>query len=74
MGTKAKYAPCVALAGVLLGGCGLAETGAAAAAGGASAAEQAKQAKAMEDKVQRDIEAVQKTADEKLKAAEQTSE
>ena len=58
----------------LVSGCGLAETGAAAAAGGASAAEQAKQAKAIEDKVQRDIQAAQQAADEKLKAAEQATE
>jgi len=69
-----EYAACIAVAGVLLGGCGLAETGAAAAAGGASAAEQAKQAKAMEEDVQRDIEAAQKAADEKLKAAGQAAE
>jgi hypothetical protein len=65
----------LALAGcALLNGCGLAETGAAAAAGGVSAAEQAKQAKETEDKVRRDIEAAQQAADERLKAADQAAE
>ncbi|HTV51680.1 MAG TPA: hypothetical protein VME21_10840 [Steroidobacteraceae bacterium] len=39
-----------------LAGCGLAETGAAAAAGGASAVQQAQQAKATEDRVRRQVE------------------
>lgn len=68
---KILVAGCMA---AMLSGCGLAETGAAAAAGGASAAEQAKQAKETEDKVRRDIEAAQQAADEKLKAAEQAAE
>ena len=63
-----------AACGAMLAGCGLAETGAAAAAGGASAAEQAKQAKQIEEKVVSDIEAAQKAADERLKAAEQAAE
>src|SRR3954469_14378625 len=47
---------------LLLGGCGLAEGGAAAATEGASAAEQIKQGKEAEAKVQRQIEAAQQTA------------
>ena len=58
----------------LLAGCGLAETGAAAAAGGASAVEQAKQAKATEDRVRQQVEDAQKASDERLKAAEQAAE
>ena len=50
------------LTGSVLNGCGLAETGAAAAAGGVSAAEQAKQAKQQEDKVRQQIDDAQ-TAD-----------
>jgi hypothetical protein len=56
---------------VVLGGCGLAETGAVAASQGASAAEQAKQAKEIEAKVQRDIEAAKKVAADQRAAAEE---
>lgn len=48
----------------LLTACGLAETGAAAAAGGAAEVQQAQQAKATEERVQKEVEAaVQQTAD-----------
>jgi hypothetical protein len=43
--------------GAMLTGCGLAETGAAAAAGGASQAEQARQAKQTEARVQQQVDA-----------------
>ena len=52
-----------------LAGCGLAETTTVAASEAKSAAEQAKQGKELEAKVQRDIDAAQKTAaDERAKA------
>jgi hypothetical protein len=55
----------------MLSGCGLADVGASAAAEGKSAAEQVKEGKKLEDKVQRDIEAAQKTeADARTKAEE----
>jgi len=47
---------------LLFAGCGLAETTAVAASQAASAAEEAKRGKELEAKVQRDIEAAQKTA------------
>jgi hypothetical protein len=50
--------------GAMLAGCGLAETGAAAAAGGASQVEQARQAKQTEARVQQQVDAaVQLDAD-----------
>jgi hypothetical protein len=56
---------------LLLSGCGLADVGASAATEGAAAAEQAKEGKKLEEKVQRDIEAAQKTeADARAKAEE----
>lgn len=52
-----------------LTGCGLAETGAAAAAGGASEAEQARHAKELEAKVQKQVDAaVQQDADRRRAA------
>ena len=62
--------PMIALAAALLmSGCGLAETTAVAASEAEAAAEQAKQGKEMEAKVQRDIDAAQKTAaDQRAKA------
>lgn len=59
-----------ALALFALAGCGLAETGASAATQAESAAEQAKQGKALEEKVQRDIDAAQKANAEALQRAE----
>lgn len=57
-----------------LAGCGLAETGAAAAAGGASAVEQARQAKQTEAQVQQQVNAaVQQDADRR-RAAEAESQ
>jgi hypothetical protein len=58
----------------LLSGCGLAETGATTVAEADAAAEQAKQGKALEDKVQRDIAAAQKTEADTLKRAEDASQ
>ena len=58
------------LVAVLLSGCGLAETGASAVAEADAAAEQAKQGKALEEKVQRDIAAAQKAEADTLKRAE----
>jgi outer membrane biogenesis lipoprotein LolB len=61
------------LAAALLSGCGLAETGATAVAEADAAAEQAKQGKALEEKVKRDIEAAQQTQANALEKAEQES-
>ena len=49
-------------ASLLFTGCGLAETTAVAASEASSAVEEAKRAKEIEAKVQRDIEAAQQTA------------
>ena len=57
-------------ASTLLAGCGLAETSAVAASEATAAAEQAKQGKELEAKVQRDVEAAQKTAADQMKKAE----
>jgi len=52
-----------------LAGCGLAETGAAAAAGGASEVQQARQAKQIEAQVQKQVDAaVQQDADRRRAA------
>ena len=61
------------LAGAL-SGCGLAETGAAAATAGASAAEQAKQARKTTDKVEADIAAAQQAAADARHTAEAATE
>lgn len=59
---------------VSLAGCGLAETGVAAAAGGASQVEQARQAKQTEAQVQKQVDAaVQQDADRR-RAAEAESQ
>ena len=63
-------ASCALLAVLLLGGCGLAETGAGAAAGAASEAQQAKQAKATEAKIQQQINAAYQQDAARRKAAE----
>lgn len=57
-----------------LAGCGLAETTATAAAEAEAAAQQAKQGKALEEKVQRDIAAAQATAAGSIDKAEQESQ
>jgi hypothetical protein len=57
-----------------LGGCGLAETGAAAATTGASAAEQAREAQKITDRVEADLEAAQQAAAERLRDAEAASQ
>jgi hypothetical protein len=59
------------LAVALLSGCGLAETGATAAADAKAAAEDAKQGKALEDKVRRDLDAAQKKESDSLKKADE---
>ena len=58
------------LAMLLLGGCGLAETGVSAAAGGAQEAQQAKEAKDTEAKVQQQINAAYRQDAARRKAAE----
>jgi hypothetical protein len=65
---------CMIAAASLSAGCGLAETTTVAASQAATAAEQVKQGKELEAKVQRDIEAAQKTAAEardKMEAADE---
>ena len=57
----------LALAG-LLAGCGLAETGAAAAAGGVSKAEEARQAKQTEARIQQQIDAANAQAQQQRRA------
>ena len=63
-----------ALAGLLLSltGCGVAETGTAAAAGAAGAAQQAAQAKATEERVRQQLDAAaQRAADARANAEAQ---
>ena len=69
----AGLAPALA-ALTLLAGCGLAETGAVAVTEAKAAADQAKQGKELEAKVQRDIEAAQKTAADQRAAAEEQNQ
>ena len=62
---------CVLLAlSTPLAGCGAAETGATAAAGAESAAQQARQGRAAEDKVRRQIDEAYKQAEDQRRAAE----
>lgn len=65
-----RLALCAATASLLLAGCGLAETAVVAGDEAASAAEQAKKAKELEEKVQRDIDAAQQAAKEARDKAE----
>jgi len=60
--------------GAMLGGCGLAETGAAAAAGGASQAEQVRQAKETEARVRKQLDAAYQQAADQRRAAETESQ
>jgi hypothetical protein len=60
--------------GALLAGCGLAETGAAAAAGGASQAEQVRQGKRTEAQVQKQLDAAYQQAADQRRAAETESQ
>lgn len=64
----------ILVASAMLGGCGLAETGAAAAATGASAAEQARQAQQIEEKVRAQLDAAQQAAAQSREAAEKAAE
>jgi hypothetical protein len=57
-----------------LAGCGLAETGAAAATAGASQAEQARQAKDTEARVQKQLDAAYQQAADQRHAAEAESQ
>jgi hypothetical protein len=57
-----------------LAGCGLAETGAAAAAGGVSKAEELKQAKKTEARVQQQIDDAYRQAADQRRAAESASQ
>ena len=69
--TSLAAALALALVTTLLAGCGLAETGATAVTEAKAAAEEAKQGKELEEKVQRDIDAAQKTeADARAKMEE----
>jgi hypothetical protein len=63
-----------AAASLMLIGCGLAETTAVAATQASAAAEQAKQAKELEAKVQRDIAAAQQVAADARDKAETESQ
>ncbi len=66
---------CLGLAlAAALTGCGVAETGAAAAAGAASKAEEAKQAQATEARVQQQIDAAYSQAADQRRAAEAASQ
>src|SRR5256886_11595223 len=58
----------------LLAGCGLAETGAAAAAGGVSKAEEVRQAKQTEARLQQQLDAANAQAQERRRAAEAASQ
>jgi hypothetical protein len=62
------------MVGALSAGCGLAETGAAAAAGGVSQAEQARQAKQTEAQVQKRLDAAYQQAADQRRAAETESQ
>jgi len=59
---------------VTLAGCGLAETGAAAAAGGVSKAEEIRQGKQTEARVQQQLDAAYQQAAEQRRAAEAASQ
>ena len=59
---------------LLLGGCGAAETGTAAASGADSAAQQAAQARAREDRVRQQIDAAYQQADDQRRAAEKDAD
>lgn len=72
--SSAKVLVSMCASGLLLGGCGLAETTVVAGAGGASAAEQAKQAKQQQQEVRDDVAKAQKEAADKLAAAEAAAE
>ena len=61
----------VAFATLLLSGCGLAETTATAAAEAKAASEQAKEGKALEEKVKRDVEAAKQVQSDALKKADE---
>jgi hypothetical protein len=69
----AAVALALALA-VALNGCGLAETGAAAAAGGASKAEELRRAKETEGQVKQQIDAAYQQAAEQRRAGEAASQ
>lgn len=73
---SSAFVSCLAVfaSAALLGGCGVAETTAVAASEAAAAAEQAKQGKELEEKVKRDVEAMQQATADKVAAAEEGSE
>jgi hypothetical protein len=64
----------ILVVGVMLGGCGLAETGTAVAAGSASEAEQVRQAKQTEARVQKQLEAAYQQAADQRRAAESATQ
>lgn len=72
--SRLRLAFIAAASSLLLSGCGLAETTAVAASEAESAAEQAKQGKALEEKVKTDIAAAQQTAADARNKAEADAE
>ena len=64
----------IAAAAWLLTGCGLAETTAVAATEAETAAQQIKEGKAMEEKIQRDVEAANKAAAEARARADEANQ
>jgi hypothetical protein len=65
-----RYAAAFALLLLVLSGCGLAGTGTAAAGGAAAEAQQAAQARQAEQRVREQIEAADRLAEERRRAAE----
>ncbi len=74
MTAAAGAASLVLTLSVSLSGCGLAETGVAAAAGGVSKAEEAKQAQQTEARLQKKIDEAYKTAADRRNAADADSQ
>jgi hypothetical protein len=65
-----RYLLAICLSLATLSGCGLAETGAAAAGGAASAAQQAAHARQDEQRVKDQLDAANRVAEEQRRAAE----
>jgi len=74
MNARTLLLPLVAAAAAALAGCGLAETGAAAAAGGVSKTQEVKEGLRTEQKVRDDVAAAQAAGKANLEAAEKASE
>jgi len=58
----------------LLGGCGVAETGVAAAGGSSAEVQQAAQARQQEERVRQQVEAIQQQATDRTRAAADTAD